>query len=100
MIRLTVLYGKPTDPEAFLSYYESTHAPLASKIPDLARFTWGKCLPGADGGDPPYFLIAELVWESMEAMGSAMAGAEGSAAAADMANFSTGSMSTILSEVH
>ena len=36
---LTVCYGHPADPAAFDSYYASTHAPLAEKIPGLASFT-------------------------------------------------------------
>lgn len=53
MIRVTILYGHPTDPDAFLDYYEHTHVALAQKIPDTVSFTWGKCLPGFEGEAPP-----------------------------------------------
>ena len=38
MVKLTVLYGHPEDPEAFEEYYANTHLPLAAKIPDVQRF--------------------------------------------------------------
>ena len=100
MIRLSVLYGAPADPEAFLSYYESTHVPIAKAIPDMTHFTWGKCLPGPDGSAPPYFLTAELEWESPEKMQAAMGSAEGQAATGDVANFATGGATMVVSEGH
>ncbi len=32
MIKLTALYGHPTDPTAFEKYYATTHIPLVAKI--------------------------------------------------------------------
>lgn len=100
MIRLSVLYGHPQDPAAFLSYYENTHVPLAKKVPDMTRFTWGKCLPGMDGSPSPFFLTAELEWDSAEAMGAAMSSPEGEATGADVANFATGGVTMVVSEGH
>ena len=98
MVRLTVLYGHPEDPAAFLHHYENTHVPLAKAIPDMTRFTWGKCLPGLTGEDPPYFLTAELEWESADAMGAAMTSEAGGAAGGDVANFATGGATMVVSE--
>lgn len=100
MIRLTVLYGHPSDPGAFLDYYESTHVPLAERIPELTNMTWGKCLATPTGEDPPYFLTAELTWDSAESMATAMASSEGQAASADVANFATGGVTMVVSEGH
>lgn len=100
MVRLTVLYGHPADPEAFLDHYEKTHVPLANKIPDVQRFTWGKCLPGPDGSQPPYFLTAELVWASPEAMDKAMSSDEGIATGTDVGTFATGGVTMVVSEGH
>lgn len=100
MVRLSVLYGHPDDPAAFLSHYENTHVPLAEAIPDVLRFTWGKCLPGLAGEDPPYFLTAELEWDSHESMAAAMTSEPGGAAGADVANFATGGATMLVSEAH
>ncbi|MHB1488211.1 MAG: EthD family reductase [Acidimicrobiales bacterium] len=98
MIKLTVLYGNPTDPEAFDHHYRTTHAPLASKIPDLARFEATRVTGTADGSQAPYHLIADLLFENMEKFQAAMGSAEGQAAAGDVANFATGGATLLISE--
>jgi uncharacterized protein (TIGR02118 family) len=86
---LTVCYGHPADPAAFDAYYESTHRPLAEKLPGLTSFTARHC-ESLDGSQPPYFLIAELAFPSREAMDAALSSPEGHAAAADVPNYATG----------
>ena len=68
---LTVCYGHPSDPAAFDAYYTSTHTPLAEKIPSLVSFTVRHCA-SLDDSAPPYFLIAELGFDSAEAMAAAL----------------------------
>ena len=86
---LTVLYGQPDDPAAFDAYYTGTHVPLANKIPDVQSWTYRHC-SSLDGSTPPYHLIAELQFDSMESLQSAMGSPEGQAAAEDVPNFATG----------
>ena len=99
MIKVTILYGPPTDPAAFEEYYRSTHAPLADKIPG-ATYEWGKALPGPDGSEPPYFWLATLTFPDAAALGSALSGPEGQAATADVPKFATGGATIVLSEVN
>jgi uncharacterized protein (TIGR02118 family) len=87
--RLVVNYGQPTDPAAFDAYYRDTHAPLAQKMPGLVRFTVGHAR-SMDPAQPAPYLVAELDFDSEQAMGEAFASAEGQAAAADVATFATG----------
>jgi hypothetical protein len=35
MVKLTVLYGSPDDPDAFEEYYANTHMPLVEKCPSF-----------------------------------------------------------------
>jgi uncharacterized protein (TIGR02118 family) len=86
---LTVCYGHPADPAAFDSYYTSTHAPLAEKIPGMTSFTY-RHTASLDGSQPPYFLVAELSFPSQEAMGASLSSPEAQAATADVPNFATG----------
>jgi uncharacterized protein (TIGR02118 family) len=86
---LTVLYGQPDDPAAFDKYYENNHAPLVDKVPGLRSFTYRHCA-SLDGSQPPYHLIAELSFDSLEALQAGMGGPEGQAAAGDVPNFATG----------
>jgi uncharacterized protein (TIGR02118 family) len=86
---LTVLYGKPDDPAAFDQHYTSTHAPLADKIPGLRSFTY-RHLATLDGSEPPYYLIAELAFDSLEDLQAGLGSEEGQAAVADAPNFASG----------
>ena len=87
MTRILVLYNQPLDPAAFDRYYFATHVPLARKIPGLRSYTINSGSPVAIAGNQPPYLIAELEFDSMADMQSAMASAEGQATAGDVANF-------------
>ena len=86
--RLIVQYGQPTDPAEFDRHYRDVHQGLAQAIPGLVRFTVGHPQP-VGGGAAPY-LVAELDFESAEAMGAGMNTDAGRAAGADVATFATG----------
>jgi uncharacterized protein (TIGR02118 family) len=86
---LTVCYGHPKDPAAFDTHYAATHRPLAEKIPGLASFTARHCV-SLDGSPAPYYLLAELGFDSREALDAGLSSPEGGAAAADLANFADG----------
>jgi uncharacterized protein (TIGR02118 family) len=98
MVKLVVAYGHPTDPGAFDDHYASTHTPLAQKIPDLRRFEAGKVLGTADGSQAPYYLIAELLFDDLESLQSALGSPEGQAAAGDVGNFATGGATLMIAE--
>jgi uncharacterized protein (TIGR02118 family) len=87
MARFLVLYNQPADPAAFDRYYFETHVPLAKKIPGMRSFTVNSGKPTMVTGSLSPHLIAELEFDSMEAIQAAMASPEGQAAAADLANF-------------
>jgi len=87
--RLVVSYGQPDDPAAFDAYYRDTHTPLATKMPGLLRLTTGSPQTLDPTQLAPY-LVAELDFESEQAMGAAFASEEGKAAAGDVARFATG----------
>jgi uncharacterized protein (TIGR02118 family) len=83
MIRLSVMYpateGAPFDHD----YYRDKHVPLAVT-------TWG--LDGADidkGLDGPYVAAVHFRFESLEALGAAMAKEGTGAVLADVANYTT-----------
>jgi len=98
MVRVLVLYNTPADPEAFDRYYEETHIPLAKQLPGLIRYTVSKNVTPL-GGDAKYYLIAELDWESAEAMQAAFASPIGAETAADVPKFATGGSSLMVYEV-
>ncbi|GAA5133332.1 EthD family reductase [Pseudonocardia adelaidensis] len=85
MYRMTILYGTPTDPEAFRRYYTETHVPLARKMQGLTGWN----LQWTDG-NPDWILVAELYAEDKSAMDAVLASPEGVAASKDLDNFVTG----------
>ncbi|MEO6719217.1 MAG: EthD family reductase [Ferruginibacter sp.] len=90
MIKLTVLYGHPTDAEAFEKYYAETHLPIASKAPGILKVELTKFLPSPDGTAAAYYRLAELYFNNPDEMQQTMSSPEGQTMAADLANFATG----------
>jgi uncharacterized protein (TIGR02118 family) len=98
MVKLVVAYGQPQDPEAFDRHYQQTHIPLAEKIPDVRRFEAGKVLGTPDGSPAPYYLIAELCFDTLEALQASLGTPEGQATAADVGNFASGGATMMIAE--
>jgi len=99
MIQLTVLYGQPQDSAAFDTYYQGTHAGLVQKIPGLKGFVFTKPASPNPQEPSPYYLIANLYFESMAARQTALQSPEGQAAARDLQNFATGGATLLVGEV-
>ncbi|MGI5143103.1 MULTISPECIES: EthD family reductase [unclassified Streptomyces] len=99
MIKLTVLYEQPADPEAFDKHYFQTHTPLVRALPGLDRFEVAFTLPDADGTPALYHLIAELYFPDAQTMQAAMASPQGAELAADTPNFTSTKSVSMLSEI-
>lgn len=90
MYRVTVLYGTPTDTDAFDTYYRDIHIPIASRMRGLTG--WNLTSVSTQDGDltPPIYLIADLYAHDRDAMTAVLESPEGLAAQQDVANFATG----------
>jgi uncharacterized protein (TIGR02118 family) len=98
MVKATVLYGRPTDLEAFERHYAGTHLALAARIPHVIKAEVARVVGTPDGSTPPYYRIAELWFESMEQLQGGLGSPEGQAAVADLPNFATGGVTILISE--
>ncbi len=65
MIRLLLLHGHATDPEAIDRHYCEVHIPIAKKDKGLKKWIFGKVTATPDGSPPPC-RIADLYMESNE----------------------------------
>lgn len=87
MIKYVALYKAPADPEAFDKAYFESHKPLIDKVPGLIRQEIAKVqrvfVPGMLGETQPH-LIAELYFESKDAMKTAFASPEWQASGANL----------------
>mgnify|MGYP003410316616 FL=1 len=99
MIKLTVLYGHPTDVETFENYYTNHHLPTASKMEGHEKMELTKFLSAPDGGKPDYYRMAEFWFASPEALQKTMGSPEGQATAADLGNFATGGVKLLIGAV-
>jgi uncharacterized protein (TIGR02118 family) len=97
--KIFAVYGQPADPAAFDKYYFGKHIPLAKTLPGLLSYeiTRGDVL-GMQGKHPTY-LVAILEFESVDSIAKAMGSPEGQATAADLANFASGGVDVMFSEV-
>ena len=51
MVKLVVLYGPPTDSDAFERHYADMHTALATAVPRLRRFEAARGIATRDGSD-------------------------------------------------
>jgi len=88
MIKYVALYRKPADQETFERRYFDEHMPLIARTPGLVRTEVAKVarvfVPGFLANAEPY-LIAELYFESKDAMKAAFGSPEWQAAGANLA---------------
>ena len=98
MAKLFAIYQQPKDAPAFDRYYYDKHVPLAKTIPGLRSYevTHGDVMGMA--GKHGVYLVAILEFDSMAAIGAAMASAQGQATAADLANFASAGVDVMFGE--
>ncbi len=99
MVKLVVMYGHPTDPEAFEKYYAETHLPIAGQIPGVSKVELGKFVGTPDGSKASQYRMAEVYFDSLESLQKNMGSTEGQAAVNDIPNFATGGVDVSIAEV-
>lgn len=100
MIRVTVVYGIPSDPEAFDRHYRDIHVPLCLRMPDLAGFEFSQGAVSASAGAPGSHMIAVMTYPDADTLARSFASPEGQAAIADVANFASGGASIYTAEIN
>jgi uncharacterized protein (TIGR02118 family) len=86
MARLIALYAKPDDAEAFDAHYRDTHAPIISRYPNLRDLRLTK-VSGVAGREAPFYLMAEMVFDTYEHLTEALESEAGAESARDLRNF-------------
>ncbi|MDQ6607107.1 MAG: EthD family reductase [Actinomycetota bacterium] len=99
MVKITVLYGPPTDTAAFEEHYANTHLPLAAKMPNVQRFEASRVVATPDGSEPPYYRMAEVWFASQEDLQATMSSPEGTATVQDIGSFATGGATVVIAEI-
>ena len=98
MVKLIALYRKPSDVESFDKHYYDIHLPLIRKTPGLRKLEVTK-ITGAPLGETPYHVMAEIYFDSVDAMNAANASPESRAAAKDLMSFAASVVILFIGEV-
>lgn len=98
MVKLIALYRKPDDVEAFEKHYFEIHVPLVEKMPGLQRVEISR-ITGAPVGEAPYYLMAEMYFDSTESLQVAMSSPEGRAAGKDVMSFAGNLVTMMFADV-
>jgi uncharacterized protein (TIGR02118 family) len=88
IVKLTLLFARPKDPDTFTKYYLASHIPLVGKVPGVTRIDVATVLPPPpDQPASPYYRITEIYFENVGAMQASLASPEWKAVVADVPNF-------------
>jgi uncharacterized protein (TIGR02118 family) len=98
MIKLVALYRKPSDAESFDLHYDSIHTPLVRKYPGLRKLEITR-ITGAPIGEAKFHLMAEMYFDSKDAMDKALASSEGKAVTRDILSFAADVITVFHGEV-
>jgi uncharacterized protein (TIGR02118 family) len=98
MVKLIALYRKPQNAEEFDKHYDDIHTPLVKKMPGLRKLEITH-ITGAPIGETKYHLMAEMYFDSLDAMNAANASPEGKATARDLMSFAADVVTLFYGEV-
>src|ERR1700756_1154377 len=98
MVKLIALYKKPADIAAFEKRYFEEHIPIANKMPGLRRVEISK-IAGAPMGEAPYYMMAELYFDDMNALKDALMSPEGKESAKNIMSFAKDIITMMFAEV-
>jgi uncharacterized protein (TIGR02118 family) len=100
VIKVLVMLHKQADQswDEFQRYWRETHGPIAQRVPGLRKYVQNHA---TDRGTVPY-AVAELYFDTPEALQEALATPEGQATLGDLANFVDGEKTgmVVVEEVH
>jgi uncharacterized protein (TIGR02118 family) len=85
-VRLIALYNQPEDPAAFDAHYRDVHGPIVRRYPALRDLRLTRT-DGVAGRQPPFYLVAEMVFDSRADVDAALASEAGIESGRDLRNF-------------
>jgi len=89
-VKLTVIYPRPKDVDAFEHIYQTEHVPLAvARLAGKSKMVASKVLASPQG-TPPFYCVAEVYFPSMQALEACAASDGGKETLAHAAKISSG----------
>jgi len=99
VVKLVALYKKPADIGAFEKHYQEIHTPLAKKMPGLRKLEVSR-MTGSPGGEAKFYMMAEMYFDSKDALMAALGSPEGKAAGKDVMGFAGDLIHMMFADVH
>jgi uncharacterized protein (TIGR02118 family) len=84
--RLVSLFSRPEDPAAFDRHYREIHTPIVLRYPRLREVRLAKVDP-VGPRSAPFYLVAEMVFDSRADLDAALASEPALESARDLRNF-------------
>ncbi|HEX6751293.1 MAG TPA: EthD family reductase [Longimicrobium sp.] len=100
MAFILALHKTPADIAAFDAHFDDVHTPLAKSIPGIRSVEVSDGPVMTPEGPAPYHRVGLLRFDSLADLQAGMGSPEGMAAAADLANFSTGGFDILIFDSH
>ena len=96
-VRLIVLYSRPEDPAAFDAHYRDVHTPIVRRYPRLRglRLTRPE---GEAGRNAPFYLVAEMAFDSRDDLDAALASDAGRESGLDLRNFAGAGVTMLIAD--
>lgn len=98
MVKLIALYKHPQNVEEFDAKYFEEHLPLSDKMPGLKKAEISKII-GGPTGNSEYYLQAELYFDNMDSLKTALRSDEGKASGKQLMSFAGDIVSMHFAEI-
>jgi len=95
--RLIALYSQPEDPEAFDAHYRDVHDPIVRRYPGIRDVRLTKA-DGVGGRPAPYYLMAEMFFETRAELDAALASGPALESARDLRNFAAAGVQLFIAD--
>jgi|SRR5215470_11909380 len=101
MVKVTILFGRPKDEEAFQKHFNEVHLPAGAKVPGVARIETGKLdTVFSSEPNPDLYWVVDLWFENENDLEEALKTPEAQAAIEDLVSFASGGVTVVTSLVH
>ncbi len=95
--RLIALYSQPEDPDAFDAHYRDVHDPIVRRYPEIREVRMTKA-DGVGGRPSPFYLMAEMIFDSRAQLDAALASDPGRESGRDLRNFASAGVSLFIAD--
>jgi uncharacterized protein (TIGR02118 family) len=95
--RFIALFNQPEDPAAFDAHYRDVHTPIVRRYPGLRDLRLTRT-DGVAGRPSPFYLMAEMVFDSRAELDAALASEAGIESGRDLRNFAGAGVSLFIAD--